>query len=343
VASLAKFLQEEIFEGLVVLLGGLEPEEREEAFHFLRDLGVPVLADPTSGLREVLGKMLLVDGDRLLRETPPGKILRLGDVPIGRFWRELEGLPDIKVCSVTRTGFSGLARESEVITGRVDDAIRGLGPVAAIGDVLDHLKLSAKREGALLELVARSPDSEPGLMRMLSSHATLAKSLFLGNSLPIREWSMVSRRGTPYGEVRANRGADGIDGQVSTWLGATIGQDDAWAVFGDLTVLYDLAAPALLGQTGGARRVLAVISNGGGRIFERLPRLRGLEVREAEVVANAHDTHFEEWARMWGMAYQRVESAEAFDFEAGEGTTVLEICPDARQTEEFWRDYESIG
>jgi len=47
--------------GLVVLLGGLEPDDREEVWHFLRDLGVPVLADSTSDLRETLGKLALVD------------------------------------------------------------------------------------------------------------------------------------------------------------------------------------------------------------------------------------------------------------------------------------------
>ena len=42
---------------------------------------------------------------------------------------------------------------------------------------------------------------------------------------------------------------------------------------GDLTVLYDLAAPAMLAEMGGTGRVLVVINNGGGRIFGRLPRM----------------------------------------------------------------------
>jgi len=91
--------------GLVVLLGGLEPEDREEVWHFLRDLGAPVLADTTSGLRETLGKLALVDGDRVLRENPPAYVLRIGEVPVGRYWRDLEELPQVKVVSVSRTGY----------------------------------------------------------------------------------------------------------------------------------------------------------------------------------------------------------------------------------------------
>ena len=343
VAGLVKFLREGIFEGLVVLLGGLEPEEREEAFHFLKDLGVPVLADATSGLREALGHLSLVDGDRLLRERPPGKVLRLGDVPVGRFWRDLENLPEVSVYSVTRTGFSGLARTSETLTGRVDDAIRGMGPVDAVGDVLDHFGLSARRRGLLEELLTRYPDSEPGMVRLLSTYASLGAGHYLGNSLPVREWNLAAQWEIPTLNVRASRGANGIDGQVSTWLGATAGQDDAWGVFGDLTVLYDLAGPALLEQAGGRRRVLAVINNGGGRIFERLPRRRGVGDAAARVISNAHQRSFSGWAGMWGMQHQRVDNAAGFDFEPGEACTVLEICPDARQTEAFWTDYELLG
>ena len=141
-------------------------------------------------------------------------------------------------------------------------------------------------------------------------------------------------------DVRASRGANGIDGQLSTWLGATIGQENACGVFGDLTTLCDLAAPALLGQVGGAGRVLVVINNGGGRIFERLPRLQGIGARESAVLANAHETQFAQWAEMWGMDHVRVEGMDRFDFEPGEGTTLLELCPDARQTAEFW---EALG
>src|SRR5690606_14331550 len=110
VAALARWLREGLFRGLVVLVGGLEPEEREEVFHFCQALGVPVIAEATSGLREALQGLALPDGDRLLKSQPPGKVLRLGEVPSGRFWRDLESLPEVSVWSVCRNGLPGLAR-----------------------------------------------------------------------------------------------------------------------------------------------------------------------------------------------------------------------------------------
>ncbi len=340
VLELIDFLEGERFRGVVVLLGGLEQKEREGSLHFLRDLGVPVIADATSGLREVLGKLALTDGDRVCRSQHPGKVLRLGEVPIGRFWRDLEDLPQVEVLSVTRTGFSGLARTSTVIRGLVHEVVKGMGAPPAIGDVLDLERGSAKRRGLLEELLDRYPDSEPALVRELSTFATMGKSVFLGNSLPVREWNLCAQGALPIAEVQASRGANGIDGQLSTWMGASAGQAGAWGVFGDLTVLSDLAAPAFLEQAGGEGRVLAVINNAGGRIFDRLPRLRGLSAREQDLMANAHGQNFGDWAAMWGMNHLVVSDRDGFEVEPGSVPLVVEIRPDEKQTAEFWNTWE---
>ncbi|MGA0845212.1 MAG: thiamine pyrophosphate-binding protein [Luteolibacter sp.] len=49
VSALARWLREDVTAGLIVMLGGIEPEEREAVYHFCHDLAVPVVADPSSG------------------------------------------------------------------------------------------------------------------------------------------------------------------------------------------------------------------------------------------------------------------------------------------------------
>lgn len=328
--------------GLVVMLGGLDPDDRQEVWHFLRDLGAPVLADCTSGLRETLGKLALTDGDRLLRGKPPACVLRIGEVPVGRYWRDLEELPEVKVVSVSRTGYPGLARESQLVTGDITRCLRALGEVGRVGDPQGYGALANKRRSKIGELLEALPESEPGMVRMLSVMATVGSSLYLGNSLPIREWNDFAQRDFPYELVRANRGANGIDGQLATWLGATADEKNAWGVFGDLTTLYDLAAPAMLGQVRQEGRMLVVINNGGGRIFERLPAVARLGGEVAGLIANEHGHGFEAWARMWGMDYLRVDGIEGFDLAPGEKTTVVEVVPNARQTEDFWAGLDTL-
>lgn len=343
VGPLARWLREDLDAGLVVLLGGLETEEQEEVWHFLDAIRVPVLADATSGLREALGHLGLPDGDRLLRDTPPGKVLRIGDVPTGRFWRDLENLTDTQVWSITRTGFSGLARASGVVVGPAHRVIKSLGHQERIGDPLEFFDRTARRGALIDETLESLPESEPGWVRTLSQYATLAHSLFLGNSLPIREWNWFAQHQRPVTLVRANRGANGIDGQLSTWLGASAPEENAWAIVGDLTALYDLAAPFLLHSCEQRGRVLVILNNGGGRIFERLPRLKQMQDYARELMVNPHSHDFSHWAAQWGLDYVLAKTLDDLDaFEPGERMVVLEVRPDAQQTAEFWQLWDQF-
>lgn len=334
VRVLRDFLEDGIFRGVVALVGGLEPDEREEVYYFLKDLGIPVVADVNSGIREALGELLIPE--KALVENLPGRILRLGEVPVGRLWRDLEEAKDIEVLSICRNGLPGLARESKVIQGDVSRVLRGLGSVKSVGDVNDDFPRARPMITQIDERLESYPDSEQGLVNLLSVYATTGESLYLGNSLPIREWNDFGQRETPYARVFANRGANGIDGQVSTWLGATAESEGAWGVFGDLTALYDLAAPAMLEQVEQQGRVLVVINNGGGRIFERLPRLAGLTEGQKKSIIQPQQVSLKSWAEMWGLDYRCVKRREDFDaVELGDQTLLLEVIPDPEQTADF--------
>ena len=343
VAALARWLREEHYKGIVVLVGGLEPDEREDVFHFCQDLGAPVVAEATSGLREALQALAIHDADRVLKSRPPGKILRLGEVPSGRFWRDLEELPQVSVWSVCRNGLPGLARESGVVRGSLDRVIPALGPIELADDALDYLAGAGSRAVKIDELLEIYPDSEPALLRTLSHYASIGGGLFLGNSMPVREWNLFAQWLRPVPSVRANRGVNGIDGQVSTWLGWSAEVSETWAVVGDLTALYDLAAPFVLGQINCRGRVLAVINNGGGKIFERLPRLHSMSPRAIEWMTNPQSADFSGLATLWGMNHLRVLTVDDFDrFEAGEKSLLLEIVPDVAQTRAFWAAWDGM-
>jgi 2-succinyl-5-enolpyruvyl-6-hydroxy-3-cyclohexene-1-carboxylate synthase len=343
VAALARWLREGNYRGLVVLVGGLEPDEREEVFHFCQDLGAPVIAEATSGLREALQSLAIHDGDRVLKSRPPGKVLRLGEVPSGRFWRDLETLPEVAVWSICRNGLPGLARESKVLHGPLERVLPALGDIELADDSLDYLSETASRAVKIDELLEAFPDSEPSMLRTLSHYASIGGGLFLGNSMPIREWNLFAQWARPVPSVRANRGANGIDGQVSTWLGWSADVSETWAVVGDLTALYDLAAPFVLEQINTAGRVLVVINNGGGKIFERLPRLQSMSPRSVEWMTNPQSADLSGLATLWGMNHLRIRTVDDFDgFESGPKTLLLEIVPCPKQSADFWAAWDRL-
>ncbi len=172
-------------------------------------------------------------------------------------------------------------------------------------------------------LVAALPASEPALVRRLSEAIPPGSSVYLGNSLPIREWNRFATfadRGFVIGE---SRGANGIDGQVSSFLGWARPGVENWAVLGDLTALYDLSALWALRHLDDLRLRIVVINNGGGRIFQRMfqnPRFQ-----------NRHATTFGAWAEMWGAEHYEQLPAGSVGRAA-----VVELVPSEEETDAFW-------
>jgi 2-succinyl-5-enolpyruvyl-6-hydroxy-3-cyclohexene-1-carboxylate synthase len=310
-------------DGLLVLLGELPDSWRETVTRFLVSLGAPVWAEATSGLRESPALAALL---RYGEPALPKKVLRIGGVPSLRLWRDLEINSTIPVLSIGRRPFSGLARPSQLI---VTSAFPSITLPTQEGPVADPTLF----DGAAF---VRFPRSEPALFHALSRVIPSSALVYLGNSLPIREWNSFAVADPPHPHCQASRGANGIDGQVATFLGLSSGEGESWGIFGDLTALYDLNAPALLPQLAPAKRRLVVIHNGGGRIFSRLPSMAGMAAEEKQVTENRHRIGFEAWASMWGLEYRLWRAGEAFPADLPD-TVLIEAVPDEAETEAFWK------
>jgi len=340
VGELVKHISD-VWNGLCVFVGGLDPEDREEVYYFLKDLKVPVIADATSGLREGLHKikLLVSKPDHFFKNNQFGRVLRIGEVPVGRAWRELENHAQIEVFNVCRTPYTGISRDSNIVTGNITRILKGMGEIFPVGDTTDALVHNSKGWAQVDEMLERFPESEPAMVRLVSQYAVSASSLFLGNSMPIREWNEFAQREHPQENVDANRGVNGIDGQLSTWIGNTVGFDDSWAIFGDLTTQYDQSALSLLAQCGAKRRVLIVINNAGGRIFDRLPAVQVLDDHKREIIQNETPFDYKAWADMWGMDYQLARCSDEIDIDAPDHGLIVELRPSDKETEAFWEIY----
>ena len=129
-------------------------------------------------------------------------------------------------------------------------------------------------------------------------------SLFIGNSLPIRQANASFFPKNPI-KVFANRGLSGIDGNIATAAGiAKARAGKTVAIIGDQTFLHDLNSLSLARDL-----TLVVINNGGGRIFEQLPIGKQTALCEKYFI-NAHTMTFEHIAKQFGMRYAKEISPE---------------------------------
>jgi len=320
----------------LVLVGILPEKAYGTVLEFLKQYKAPVYCEGISCLRghpdikdiEIRsGEQML---HRVLKSQLCDSILRIGGVPTARVWRDLEDkYKDIPVFSVSFNHYTGLSREVQHV-----NSLDLLSQVEFSYPHRENVKLNIEdrtRAETVRALLAKYPESEQGLIYSLSQRMAGA-SIYLGNSLPIREWDSCSSHDCIPLRVAANRGANGIDGQISTFLGWAHPSVENWCLVGDLTTLYDLSSLWATSQIDARKLRIVVINNGGGQIFSRMFK--------KEIFINKHQISFESWAKMWNWSYQEWHNIPVnMDLSDRQ---IIELRPHWEQTQEFTKEYESL-
>ncbi|MES9543492.1 MULTISPECIES: 2-succinyl-5-enolpyruvyl-6-hydroxy-3-cyclohexene-1-carboxylic-acid synthase [unclassified Actinomadura] len=170
--------------------------------------------------------------------------------------------------------------------------------------------------------------SEPRLARDLVAALPGGSLLFTAASMPIRDLDQVMRprRGI---RIMANRGASGIDGLVSTAIGAALVHSGrSYALLGDLAFLHDQNGLIVGPRDRRPDLAIVVVNNQGGGIFSLLPQaaLRGPFER---VFGTPHQVDLEAVAAAHGVPYRRLgTAAELPKALAGEGLRIIEARTD---------------
>ena len=276
--------------GLIVC-GPLGPDpELAPALSALSErLACPLLADPLSGLRCHPQIRPLARYDAFLRHPQaaealaPAWVLRIGAVPVSKtLLGFLERQPQARQLLLAPVGdWPDPLHRSQVLNAdpaRFCAALAQLDLAPAPDSWLPRWQALERRAGDTCPpLTADQPVSEDGVVTELLRRLPANALLFSGNSLPIRQLdSWCGGRPEPL-RILANRGASGIDGNVSTLLGlAAAGANPLVGLLGDLALLHD--SNGLLAARG-LKAAIVVLNNGGGGIFGYLPQagLAGFE------------------------------------------------------------------
>ena len=155
----------------------------------------------------------------------------------------------------------------------------------------------------------RSLNDQEKYFEKLGSLVPERWGVFLGNSTVIRDASAVFFPKNAI--VIGNRGVSGIDGNVATTLGASIGFDRPFVgILGDLRFLHDSNSSALF-QNMKHPVFLIVMNNQGGKIFERLPISEKKDLLHKYFVAN-HSFSFAGIASSFQLPYFSISHLEDF-------------------------------
>jgi 2-succinyl-5-enolpyruvyl-6-hydroxy-3-cyclohexene-1-carboxylate synthase len=173
--------------------------------------------------------------------------------------------------------------------------------------------------------------SEPLVARALVAHLPADATLFVASSMPVRDVESFAPVRDDAPRVLCNRGANGIDGTVSSAFGAAAVASRVVLLIGDVALAYDVGG-LLAARRLGLPLTIVLLDNDGGGIFEFLPIAGERDVFE-EHVATPHGLDFAHAAALYGCAYADVEDLAglrgALDGAlAGDRTKIIRVASD---------------
>ncbi|HVU23330.1 MAG TPA: 2-succinyl-5-enolpyruvyl-6-hydroxy-3-cyclohexene-1-carboxylic-acid synthase [Opitutus sp.] len=331
----------------VIVAGPAAPEDGayyvKTVLSLARKLGWPVLADGLSQVRGGSGGGIVTTYDAILRNgevarrLKPEFVLCLGGWPTSkvlRGWIEAAA-PEILLVAETMANRDALHGRTRQIAAPVE-SLAVSGRECADRTYLEQwLQAEKATRGAIDAALEAENGMFEGKAAWLLAKSLPAKTpVFVASSMPVRDveyfWPANGGGQTLY----FNRGANGIDGTLSTALGVAQGAErPAVLLTGDLALLHDANGFLIRPKLRGALTIV-LINNRGGGIFEHLP-IAEFEPPFEEFFATPQDVDFAKLCAAHGVKHVLVRDWAHFAKLVGtlpaSGVRVLEVRTDRKR------------
>ncbi|MBS4208578.1 2-succinyl-5-enolpyruvyl-6-hydroxy-3-cyclohexene-1-carboxylic-acid synthase [Bacillus sp. FJAT-50079] len=332
----------------VIICGQIDHPEFSVVVRTLSEkLGFPILADPLSQLRSncTVEDHVIDSYDAILRTDvandllQPELIIRFGGIPVSKpLTLFLEKCSEVE--QVIIDGGRGWRDPSHIAAELLycDEAIF----CEKVSQLVDNekdarwLKMWEKLDFLVKNIIYTNFQmldelDEGKSIRELAELLPEDSTLFVGNSMPIRDVDTFLHKTKKNVRIMANRGANGIDGVVSTALGAAVHLRPVYLVIGDLSFFHDMNG-LLAAKIYQLNINIIVLNNDGGGIFSYLPQAK--EPKHFELLyGTPTGLNFEHAVKMYHGQYTKVNDWLSFqmaimDAGSNEGLNVIEVPTD---------------
>lgn len=311
----------------------------------------PILADPLSSVRfgpHVEDALVCGGYDAYLESLPePDVVVRTGASPTSKTLREYLRDADARQFLVdpagewreaTFTATDLLVADPGVVLEDVADALADRdGTATAAADWTDRFSTAEDRHWSVTD-EACEPGAladrpfEGAILASVLADAPDPATVFVSNSMPVRDADRFGRPRAAALTVLANRGASGIDGITSTALGAgSATADPLVCVTGDLAFYHDMNGLLALSRCD-VDATIVLLDNDGGGIFHMLP-IEAFDPPFTGQFKTPHGLAFDAVEELYDLAFERVSPAAFADAYraslASPGTQVLAVEFDA--------------
>jgi 2-succinyl-5-enolpyruvyl-6-hydroxy-3-cyclohexene-1-carboxylate synthase len=325
---------------IIVCGSGLCEDAVQSIVDFAEENALPIIADPLSFVRSGHhSKDTVIDCyDTFLRiedlqeSLHPDLVIRFGAMPVSKaLMLFLKGLPDIPTWIVSK------GEEWQDPTARGTDYIhcdeslfcKSLMKHTSQKTLswLNHWQDVNNRTKNLL-INGHQAWDEGAAVHQLIQHLPEGSTLFSSNSMPIRDLDTYFFTNERSLRIFANRGANGIDGVVSTALGMSTKSQSMYLLIGDLAFFHDLNG-LLTARKYQLDMTIVVMNNNGGGIFSYLPQAVD-QTHFEDLFGTPMDLEFAHAAKLYGAHYFHVTSQQEFipalqEAEHSKGIKIIEV------------------
>jgi 2-succinyl-5-enolpyruvyl-6-hydroxy-3-cyclohexene-1-carboxylate synthase len=337
--------------GVIVAGRQLDPELREPLAHLARAAGYPILAEPTSQVRcgphdrshVVTAYDLLLRDGRFCEDASPDLVLRFGEMPTSkplRSWLTESGADQIVVDPLG--GWNEPSRRAAALL-RADPTELAAGWAARLGEDRPPPAMwleaeRAAREAVEAELSAVAEPTEPGLQLALGAAYADGELVYTASSMPIRDQEAFLPSAATDTTFLCNRGANGIDGLISSGIGAAHATGKPTTIVtGDLGLLHDIGGLAALRDVSTPVRIV-VIDNDGGGIFHFLPQQEALQSEEFEsLLGTPRGIDVGKAAALFDLPHRRLTSLDELSAALASGIGLIEVKTDRQANTDLHR------
>jgi len=336
----------------VIIAGVAQPQQPQEYCRAIAKLSQtlkwPVLAEGLSPVRNYadLNPYLISTYDLILRnqqlakQLAPDMVIQVGDMPTSkelRAWLDYHQ-PRRWVIDPSYENLDPLHGRTTHLRVRVEE----LG-YEEVKYASDYLRLWCDAEAQVRANVDDNFSKMEGLVEckaawMISQILPPETPLFIANSMPVRDVESFWKPNNLGVRSHFNRGANGIDGTLSTALGIAHRQQSSVMLTGDLALLHDTNGFLIRNKFVGHLTIILINNNGGG-IFEMLP-IAKFDPPFEEFFGTPQDIDFAQLCATYGVQHELITSWQQLQQRLNplptQGIRVLELQTN-RKSDAKWR------
>lgn len=317
----------------LIIVGDMQHQEVDQILTYSTIFDIPVLADPLSQLRRHNHPNVITTYDLLYRagmDWDVDFVIRVGKPVISKKlnqWLKSTSAFQILVQNNDKIDVFPVPPDVSYEIS-ANDFFRSLMEERTVDRKAWLQQWQSLEKQARIEIndYLQHATDEAAYVGTLISKLTNEDALFVSNSMPIRDIDNLLFDNEA--EIYANRGANGIDGVVSTALGMAV-HKKVTLLIGDLAFYHDMNG-LLMSKINDIHLNIVLLNNDGGGIFSYLPQKASAEAYFERLFGTPTGLDFEHAALLYDFNFKRFEHLNDFKYESLSelGSNVYEIITD---------------